>query len=159
MAEYRLRTTWRIEAPLAEVYETIRDSVQWPSWWRSVEQVLDLEPGEASGVGRVQRYTWKGVLPYRLRFDLRVTRIEPQIVLEGVASGELVGVGRWRFSRDEGLATVSHEWNVRTTRCWMNVVAPIARPVFEWNHETVMKRGACGLAERLGARLVDAAAS
>lgn len=156
MAEYSLVTVWRIDAALADVYRAIRDSRRWPQWWASVEQVVDLESGEASGVGRVQRYTWKGALPYRLRFDLRVTRIEPEVALEGEASGELVGYGRWHFQRHGGLTAVRHEWHVRTTRPWMNAVAPLARPMFEWNHEEVMRRGARGLAGWLGARLVDA---
>lgn len=155
MADYRLFTTWRIEAPIADVYEAVRDSARWPSWWPAVERVVDLEPGAASGIGRVQRYTWKGVLPYRLSFDLRVTRIEPHEALEGVASGELEGVGRWRFSAENPLTTVRHEWCVRTTRGWMNRVAPVARPLFEWNHAVVMRRGAQGLAQRLDARLVS----
>ncbi len=33
-------------------------------------------------------------------------------------------------------------------------VKPIARPLFEWNHNVVMSWGARGLAERLGASVV-----
>ena len=40
-----------------------------------------------------------------------------------------------------------YEWNVATTKAWMNLIAPIARPVFEWNHDWVMSRGAEGIAE------------
>ena len=36
----------------------------------------------------------------------------------------------------------------------MNLLAPLARPIFEWNHDVVMRRGAEGLARLLGARLV-----
>ncbi len=155
MAEYRLFTTWRIEASIGDVYQAIRDSGKWPQWWHNVERVIDLEAGDASGVGRLQRYTWKGVLPYRLRFDLRVTRVDPQVALEGLASGELEGIGRWGFARHDTVTTVRHEWLVRTTRHWMNRVAPIARPVFEWNHRVVMAQGARGLARLLDARLLD----
>ncbi len=154
MTEYHLLTTWRIEAPIADVYRAIRDSQRWPQWWPGVEQVCELEPGDSSGVGTVQRYAFRGVLPYRLRFDLRVTRVEPQVALEGVASGELEGSGRWCFSADDSLTTVRHEWNVRTTRRWMNLVAPLAKPAFEWNHAAAMRRGELGLARMLDARLV-----
>jgi hypothetical protein len=44
--------------------------------------------------------------------------------------------------------------NVATTAPWMNAVAPVARPVFEWNHHAIMRWGAEGLARRLGARLL-----
>jgi hypothetical protein len=52
------------------------------------------------------------------------------------------------------VTAVLYEWNVATTRVWMNLVAPIARPVFEWNHDWVMSRGAEGIASLLGCRLL-----
>lgn len=36
----------------------------------------------------------------------------------------------------------------------MNVLAPVARPAFSWNHDLVMRQGGHGLAKRLGATLV-----
>jgi hypothetical protein len=45
---------------------------------------------------------------------------------------------------------------VRTTRPWMNLLAPIARPVFTWNSRGVMLQAGEGLARFLGARLVNA---
>jgi hypothetical protein len=36
----------------------------------------------------------------------------------------------------------------------MNRLAPLARPVFVWNHDYVMRQGAHGLATQLGAELV-----
>ena len=35
---------------------------------------------------------------------------------------------------------------VRTTKRWMNLAAPIARPLFKWNHDIVMQQGGKGLA-------------
>jgi hypothetical protein len=36
----------------------------------------------------------------------------------------------------------------------MNVLAPLARPAFAWNHDIVMRQGADGIARELGARLI-----
>ena len=74
--------------------------------------------------------------------------------MEGRAHGELDGTGRWRLWEQDGLTAVTYEWNVETTKRWMNALAPVARPVFAWNHDWVMTRGGEGLARRLGARLV-----
>jgi hypothetical protein len=38
----------------------------------------------------------------------------------------------------------------------MNLLAPIARPIFAWNHDYVMRNGAQGLARLLDARLLTA---
>jgi hypothetical protein len=36
----------------------------------------------------------------------------------------------------------------------MNLLAPIARPLFEWNHNVVMSWGAEGLEKRLGVSVI-----
>ncbi len=54
------------------------------------------------------------------------------------------------------MTAVVYEWNVHTTKAWMNLLSPIARPVFEWNHDWVMRNGAQGLARLLGCRLLAA---
>jgi uncharacterized protein YndB with AHSA1/START domain len=157
MAEYTFVTIWRIAAPRSEVYRAIRESLHWPSWWRGVVSVVELDSGDANGIGSVRRYTWKSLLPYRISFDMRVTRIEPLVALEGVATGEVEGTGRWSFTDQGSVTTIRYEWQIRTTRRWMNLAAPLARPLFQWNHDAVMRQGGQGLARLLGARLVGMA--
>lgn len=86
--------------------------------------------------------------------ESRVTRLERPWLLEGDAVGELSGVGRWRLYEGHGGTAAVYEWNVRTSRAWMNRLAPIARPVFAWNHDVVMRQGADGLARLLDAPLL-----
>jgi uncharacterized protein YndB with AHSA1/START domain len=154
MTEYRFLTTWCLEAPIEPVWEAIYDSERWPEWWRGVESVVEIAPGDDDGVGQVARYVWKSRLPYELEFEVVTTRVDRPHLLEGEASGELAGTGRWRLFEADGTTAVLYEWNVRTTRAWMNLMAPIARPVFAWNHDWVMRNGGQGLARRLGARLI-----
>ena len=71
MADYPLLTIWQIEAPIEEVWEAISHAERWPSWWKGVEKVEQLEPGDEHGIGRVIRSTWKSKLPYRLVFESR----------------------------------------------------------------------------------------
>jgi hypothetical protein len=93
---------------------------------------------------------------------MTTTRVEKPHLLEGEAQGELAGVGRWRLFEEDGavgdgpVTAVVYEWNVHTTRPWMNLLSPIARPVFEWNHNWVMRNGGEGLAGLLGCRLLAA---
>ena len=86
---------------------------------------------------------------------MRTTRIELPDLIEGQADGELAGVGRWRFFAGRQTA-VTYEWNVHTTRPWMNLLAPVARPIFAWNHNAVMRNGGVGLAKLLDAPLIAA---
>ncbi|MGH8661360.1 MAG: SRPBCC family protein [Burkholderiales bacterium] len=157
MAEYRLTTHWRFDAPVERVYEAICQPARWPNWWWGAKNVVELRPGDERGVGRLLCCTWKGLLPYTLTFTVQVVRVLPLVALEGVASGELEGVGRWLFSQEGSITAVCYEWRVRTTRLWMNVLAPIASPLFEWNHNLIMHEGAKGLARLLDARLISLA--
>lgn len=158
MATYNFVTVWRFESPLEPVWNLVYHSKDWPRWWRGVESVEELESGGGADdhVGSLYRYTWKSKLPYRLKFDMRLTRVEPMSVIEGEAVGELKGRGRWQLSDAGGVTTVRYDWNVETTRRWMNLVAPLARPLFKWNHNVVMGWGAEGLSKRLGVPLVGA---
>ena len=156
MADYSFVTLWRFRAPLDPVWQLIYRSEEWPTWWRGVERVELLEPGGDDGVGALHRYTWRSRLPYRLAFDMRLTRVEPLSLIEGEAVGELTGTGRWRFAHVWGVTRVRYDWNVRTTKPWMNLLAPVARPVFKWNHDVVMNWGAEGIARRLGVERLSA---
>jgi hypothetical protein len=156
MAHYSFTTLWRLEAPVTAIWPAIIAVEHWPQWWRGVEAVALLRPGDPLGAGAIYRYTWKSKLSYRLIFDMETTRVDLHRRLEGVATGDLQGSGCWSFNEAGGVTTVRYDWNVRTTRAWMNLLAPLARPFFVRNHHVVMAWGGEGLAKLLGARLASA---
>jgi Polyketide cyclase / dehydrase and lipid transport len=151
---YRFLTTWLVEAPREDVFEALWDSERWPTWWRGVESVVKLEDGDEEGVGSLGRYTWKSRLPYRLEFETRTVRVERPYLMEGHADGELAGTGTWRVYEQDGVSAVVYDWNVRTTAAWMNLLGPVARPFFKWNHDVVMRWGGEGLSKLLDSRLL-----
>jgi len=155
MRDYEFVTIWRVKAPIERVWNEIYHSSEWPTWWKGVESVGEIRKGNEDGVGTIHRYTWKSKLPYRLSFDMETIRIEPPLLLEGIAMGELQGRGLWQLSTEGSETIVRYDWRVETTKAWMNLIAPLARPLFEWNHNVVMSWGAQGLAERLGATVVE----
>jgi uncharacterized membrane protein len=154
VAQYEFLTSWCVDAPIERVFAVLNDSAAFPEWWKGVIAVEVLEPGEADGVGELASYSWRSVLPYTLRFDSRVTRVEPPHLIEGHATGELEGAGVWRLFAAPDSTAVLYAWRVRTTKRWMNIWGPVARPAFRWNHDRVMHQGGVGLAERLGASLL-----
>lgn len=155
MAEYHLLTIWRIDAPLPQVYDVIHDSMHWPEWWSGAKKVEQTAAGEGNGINSVRRYSWQGDLPYPLVFEVRATRIEALVAIEGDTRGDLEGTGRWRFAANGEGCIVHFEWHVRSTRWWMNLLAPLARPLFIRNHGRIMKQGGEGLARRLGVALLS----
>ena len=155
MARYRFLTAWCLEAPLDDVWAAIRDCEGWGRWWRGVERSEVVEHGDEEGIGVRVRCRWRGAVPYTVRFETETIRVERPHVIELRASGELAGRGAWRFYEGDGTC-VTYDWDVETTKTWMNAVAPAARSLFEWNHHVLMRRGGEGLARELGTRLVAA---
>jgi hypothetical protein len=156
-AGYSFLTTWVLDAPRPAVWEVLEDSERWPEWWDGVVQVDVLERGDEHRVGELARYRWRSRLPYDLAFDMRTVAADAPRYLEGRATGELDGTGRWWLFADGDTTAVVYAWDVRTTRRWMNAFGPALRPAFAWNHDWVMRRGGEGLARRLGARLLATA--
>ena len=130
--------------------------MRWPLWWRGVQRVALLEPGDAESVGSRYRIAWRSRIPYELEFDFEVIDLDEPRSMRGMASGALAGTGRWRLFEKDGVTAVLYEWNVETTKLWMNVLGPVARPVFDYNHDVVMRWGGEGLAQRLDCRLLAA---
>jgi uncharacterized protein YndB with AHSA1/START domain len=155
MPDYEFITTWKVQSPQQQVWDLILNSDRWPSWWRGVEKVEKLRAGDANHVGALMRYTWKSKLPYRLVFEMETIRVQPISLIEGRAVGELQGHGLWTLTHENGITTARYDWKVKTTKAWMNLLAPVARPFFNWNHNVVMGWGGEGLAKQLGVRLIQ----
>ena len=154
MSHYQFTTRWRLTAPVSAVWKTLIEVERWPQWWRGVLSVQQLRAGDSEGLGAIYRQVWRSRLPYRLAFEVETVRVERERLIEGRARGELDGHGMWRLNAQEQATVVCYEWSVGTTRPWMNLLGPIARPVFAWNHHVVMGWGARGMARRLGAELI-----
>ena len=152
MASFSFVDHWHLDAPIDAVWLEITDPLDWPSWWPSMQRVEEIEPGDAQGIGAVRRHTVKGALPYRVSFEMRTTVVEEHQRLEGEATGDVHGRGRWTFSGNDKTTDVTYEWIVDVTKDWMVLLAPIMRPLFGWNHHFVMRRGLKGLTTRLAAR-------
>lgn len=144
-AEYAFLTAWLIKAPVERVWDELYHVERWINWWEGLLAFEALSSGDSNRVGFTCRLTWKGVLPYRLVVHMRTVRLEPPVLIESAASGELEGRGIWRI-KPQGEATIAeYDWRVKTTKAWMNWVVPLARPVFSWNHHVVMRGGEEGL--------------
>jgi uncharacterized protein YndB with AHSA1/START domain len=154
LADYRFLTTWLVDAPVDDVWRALHTIEEWPSWWPGVQRVRKIEHGDEQGVGGVYQQVWRSKIPYSVEFTTFVTEVERPHLIEARADGGLAGTGTFRiFGAPLGTA-VTYDWAVRTTKAWMNAIAPVARPVFAWNHHAVMNQGGVGLARALGVPLI-----
>jgi uncharacterized protein YndB with AHSA1/START domain len=155
-AAYRFLTTWLFDAPREPVWDVIYDAAHWPAWWRGVERAEVVDPGDERGEGALWRSSWRSVLPYTLEFEFAIETVDRPSLLVGRARGELTGTGTWRVYESELGTASTWEWQVGTTREWMNAAGPLGRPLFAWNHHRIMRWGGEGAARRIGCRLLAA---
>ena len=146
MSDYEFVSHWKINTPIERTYAAIEDANSWPKWWRGVVSSIELTPGDPDGIGSIRRTVWRSALPYKLEFDSEVIRIEKNKFIEIRAFGQLDGRGVWQLEPEGDDKThVRYDWTVKTTKAWMNALSPIARPLFQWNHDVIMRWGEEGL--------------
>ena len=152
--EYRFLTTWLLESPRERVWDAIYDQSAWPSWWRGVEDVVELGPGDETGSARTRASPGARGCPTTSSSRSTDARSTSRTCSRPRPSASWTGTGRWRLFEQDEVTAVLYEWNVATTKAWMNRSRRSLRPVFEWNHDWVMRNGGVGIAELLGCRLL-----
>jgi len=154
-AEYIFITHWKFDTEIEKVYAAIHDAGCYHLWWKGQGKVESIREGDELGVGTIKRFRTRSFLPYSLLYDGTVTAVEPLKRIEGKTEGDLKGHGIWIFERENGITHAQYTWVVKTNALWMNFLAPVAKPFFEWNHNLVMKWGGKGLANYLQCHLLD----
>lgn len=149
---YRFNECWAIPAPLEVVWERITDLRTYPEWWPEFQEATVLDG--CTGLGARVAVHVKAALPYHMRFELEIVRYEPMRLTEVCVRGDLNGFMRWTLEPMAGGTRLSFEEEVRTGKLLLNLLAPIAKPFFAWNHTSMMENGERGLRAYLAARLM-----
>lgn len=148
MAAYSFVTPWRFQAPIDRVWDVLNTPERYPEWWPSIIDYRKLSP-ELTGVGARAERVVRGRLPYSLRYQTTITRlVEPREIAYD-ATGDLVGQGRFVLTAQGDTTEVLFYWDVQTRGFWMNLLAPLLKWLFAWNHNWVMAQGERGLARWL----------
>ena len=111
-------------------------------WWPAVYLSVDsLKEGEESGLGAEVTMFTKGWLPYTLRWTLRVTEPITDTGYALIATGDLIGTGRWTFTQDGPEVVITYDWRVSASKPLLRRLTWLLRPVFAANHRWAMARG------------------
>jgi hypothetical protein len=155
VAAYSFVTHWHFQALPERVWQVVTAGPSFTEWWPNVVYSKHLTP-DVTGIGSSYERVIRGRLPYNLRFVSTTTLFEPPREFTYDAVGDLVGRGRWVFEPNGGGTVLTIYWDVVTIGFWMNLLAPVLKGVFAWNHNQVMRRGERGLAQWLAANPVQA---
>jgi hypothetical protein len=141
-SRYHFVTQWQFRARVEEVADILGDGPALARWWPSVYlDVMELEQGDGQKVGAVLDLYTKGWLPYRLRWQLRVTEANYPNGFSFVAWGDFVGRGTWVLAQDGPLANVTYDWDIEVQKPLLRRLSFLLRPVFAANHRWAMEKG------------------
>lgn len=135
---YEFRSVWWITAQLGDVCSVLADLGRYPQWWPEIRHVTDLGGGRFEVVAR-------SLLPYELRFVNQGRADGRSGVLEAALSGDLAGTARWSIEPVGDSCRMVYDQEVDTHKRLLNLLAPVARPLFKANHALMMRHGEAGL--------------
>lgn len=153
-ARYHFITSFTVAAGPEAVWSVLEEAEDWPAWWSWLRRVELLSSGDENGLGAVIRNRVSTPLGYRLTYDGATRRsIRPRLV-EFETTGDLVGRGQFLLEPNgDGSTTLVFNWLVETPLWWMNLITPLARPVFAWNHHRIMSDFAEGVGSVIDAHV------
>lgn len=140
--DFHFVTRWKAPGTCEEVSQILRNAPDLVRWWPSVYlDVIELEPGERDGLGKVISLYTKGWLPYTLRWQFRVTCVSHPFGFELEAWGDLTGRGIWTFIPAEDGVEITYDWRVRGDKPLFRYFSFILKPLFSANHRWAMAQG------------------
>lgn len=86
---------------------------------------------------------------YRLNSDVTVGKIITMKQVTLHSDGDVRGEVTCWLDETKGQTRVEIDWQVETTKSWMNYLAPLLKPLFIYNHHAVMRSGERGLQQYL----------
>ncbi len=163
---FDLRSTWHLPFTPAQVWTIVADvDMSWPKWWPHCTFAAPLVRTEADSSSQedilkatTAHLDFKASLGYTLTITIHPTNVVTPREIDFDAGGHLEGAGRVVLTPEaEGQATqMEIEWRVRPTQRWMNVLTPIAAPLFTAAHSLMMRQGEKGLIKALATQAPQA---
>lgn len=161
---YDLRSSWLLPASTEEVWAIIADvNMSWPNWWPHCSFAGPLnrvEPASSSQEDILKATTahlnFKASLGYTLSITIHPTMVRSPSEIDFDAGGHLVGTGGVTLTPETNQMTrMDIDWKVHPTQTWMNLLSPVAAPVFRAAHAHIMRQGEKGLAQALEKRRAE----
>lgn len=157
-AKYHLVSRYRLSSDREAIWNALQDVPHWPTWWRWLKGVdIIRQPTSEDGVGGIYHNRIASPLRYGFTYETEVIAIDRPETISLTSTGDLEGRGRFDLSEDpSGGTDLTFTWLVCTPKWWMNLMAPIGRPAFVWNHDRLMTDFGRGLAATTGGEVMKA---
>lgn len=151
--DYRFRTSWRVRASAAEIWEIVTNPDDLVRWFPATFLEAELSPkGSELRPGSRMRFHVKGWLPYTLHFRAQIREFDHLRLCSIDVSGDFDGLLECRFDEENEHCTVRFDWSVRVEKPLVRRLSFPLKLLFCSNHLWVMVRGWQSLRRELAAR-------
>ncbi|HEX4778161.1 MAG TPA: SRPBCC family protein [Acidimicrobiia bacterium] len=130
--------TWTFDVPPADLWSVMSRTDDFPRWWSWLRRC------ETDGLvpGALARCEVQAPLPYVLRFDVRVDRLEEGQLVETTVTGDLAGPARLEIDSADGAGSNARlAWALDVRAPLLRGLAAVARPAMLWAHDRVVAIG------------------
>jgi hypothetical protein len=145
MAEYKFVDHWYIKAPIDVVYQHIADPRTYPQWWPVYSHVKVIKDVPFPHIGGRANLLVNSFLGYKLNIEVETTRADPPKYLMTVSEGNLEGSGEWIFTQEGETTHAQWTWIVHSNHRLLNLLEPVAKPLFAYSHTNASEKGHQGL--------------
>jgi hypothetical protein len=148
---------WNVRAPLDAAFAVLSDLRTYAEWGGVTYRLCESDGPPA--LGRMVRVCIKGPLPMQLRFEATVTHLDSPSELRMTATGDFDGDWHLRLEPDGDTVKVRSQWRLTPRRPPPRLLEPLLRPLFRWNHTSMINRANAGLQRYLDGRVAASAPS
>jgi uncharacterized protein YndB with AHSA1/START domain len=148
-ARYHFVSEYTFRGERQAIWRALVDFEHVAQWWKGLKR-LDIVRSavHGDGIGLIYRNCVRAPLGYTFDYSCEVVGVDPLRRLDLLASGELVGRGRFLLAdNSDGTLRLTFHWMVETPKVWITLLTPIARPIFTRNHDRLMTSFGEGLAQ------------
>ena len=115
--DYVFLTRWRVEGKAEEAFDILNDVPGYLRWWPEVYLAVEnLALGDRDGIGKTYALLTRGKLPYRLRWNARITDKRRPSSFSIEASGDFVGLGVWSLVEHSQHLDIEFDWRLRAEK-------------------------------------------
>jgi len=139
---YHLSGEWRVLGRIDEVYDVLIDTAEYARWWPSVfRKVIELQPGDAYGVDRVDVLETRGWLPGLLHWQTSVEEADRPASILLQTWGDFEGTIEWRLTQHDAWAAISYDWRLEMSQPLLRRLSPLVYPLGASNLRWSLARG------------------
>jgi hypothetical protein len=143
---FHVRTTWRVQAKAAEVYEVLAGVLDMRRWWPAVvRDALEIPSGAPAEESLVYRITTRGWMPYVMRWHFRITHAQPPVRLGIEAWGDIEGRMTWTLQQVGREVNAYFDAELHLNKPPLKALRRLYEPLFATNFRWAMAQGEASL--------------